>query len=104
MTLAGESESMKELWINILVSWGLAWWVEIVTEAPNCTYYFGPFANAKDAKVSQPGYVEDLEAEGATGIRVTVKRCNPEKLTVFDESIEFRVSRVNATPSLSQRL
>ncbi|MBI4781125.1 MAG: DUF1816 domain-containing protein [Oscillatoriophycideae cyanobacterium NC_groundwater_1537_Pr4_S-0.65um_50_18] len=77
---------MKELWIDILVSWGMAWWIEIVTEMPDCTYYFGPFANAEDAKASQAGYIEDLEQEGARKVKVTVKRCRPENLTVFDES------------------
>jgi hypothetical protein len=94
---------MKELWINVLVSWGLAWWVEIVTETPNCTYYFGPFANAEDAQTSESGYVEDLEKEDARGVRVTVKRCKPYNLTTFDESIEFKVDKPAATPSLSKR-
>jgi len=87
----------------MLVSWGLAWWVEITTETPDCTYYFGPFANAEEAKASESGYVEDLEQEGARGIKVAVKRCKPEKLTVFDESIELKVAELSAAPSLSQR-
>ncbi len=92
---------MKELWIDVLVSWGLAWWVEVSTETPDCAYYFGPFANAKDAKVSKSGYVEDLEQEGARGIKVAIKRCKPQKLTIFDESLE-RVSKLSAAPSLSK--
>ncbi|NJR66925.1 MAG: DUF1816 domain-containing protein [Leptolyngbyaceae cyanobacterium CRU_2_3] len=79
---------MKEVSINILTFLGLAWWVEIVTEAPNCTYYFGPFANVKEAKSAQSGYVEDLEQEGAKNIKVAVKRCKPDKLTIFDDSTE----------------
>lgn len=93
---------MKELWIDLLVSWGLAWWVEISTKSPDCAYYFGPFANAKDAKANESGYVEDLEREGARGIAAVVKRCKPDKLTVFDESAELRFSQLSAAPSLSK--
>lgn len=73
---------MKETWTNILQMLGLAWWVEVVTESPYCTYYFGPFATAQEAEASCSGYVEDLEQEGARGIRVDIKRCKPMMLTI----------------------
>jgi Domain of unknown function (DUF1816) len=95
---------MKETSINILTFLGLAWWVEIITEAPNCTYYFGPFANAKEAKAAQAGYVEDLEQEGAKNIKVEVKRCKPEKLTVFDDSTDPKPGRNPISPILSNRM
>lgn len=79
---------MKEFLINILHFFGWAWWVEIVTDNPRCTYYFGPFLLAQEADRTKAGYIEDLEEEGAKSIKATVKRCKPEKLTIYDESGE----------------
>ncbi|HEY9621952.1 MAG TPA: DUF1816 domain-containing protein [Crinalium sp.] len=76
---------MNEIWANLLNTVGMAWWVEIVTETPRCTYYFGPFASSQEAKTAQGGYIEDLEQENAQGIKVVVKRCKPSNLTIFDE-------------------
>lgn len=79
---------MKEALTKVLQFLGLAFWVEIVTDNPNCTYYFGPFSTEQEADVSKAGYVEDLETEGAQGIVVKIKRCKPTNLTIFDESGE----------------
>ena len=76
---------MKEVLIKILHFMGLACWVEIVTDNPRCTYYFGPFVSEQEAHAAKSGYVEDLENEGAQGISVTVRRCKPTNLTIFDE-------------------
>lgn len=76
---------MKELLIRILDLFGLACWLEINTESPRCTYYFGPFLTMKDARISQDGYIEDLLEEGAKGIVVKIKRFKPRELTIFDE-------------------
>ncbi|QZZ19164.1 DUF1816 domain-containing protein [Leptothermofonsia sichuanensis E412] len=81
---------MNELFTSLLHSVGLAWWVEVKTETPDCTYYFGPFAEAKAAEDSKAGYVADLEQEGAQGITVSVKRCKPAKLTVSNDLGEQR--------------
>jgi hypothetical protein len=62
----------------------MAWWVEVKTENPHCTYYFGPFASSKDATENQPGYLEDLHLEGAQGVHSEVKRCRPKSLTIID--------------------
>lgn len=62
-----------------------AWWVEVVTAQPKCTYYFGPFASAEEARRSESGYVEDLEKEGSKGITVQVKWCQPKELTIAEE-------------------
>jgi hypothetical protein len=63
----------------------LAWWVKIVTETPYCTYFFGPFDSAGEAKQNQPGYIEDLQQEGAQGIGVFILQDRPETLTIYDE-------------------
>jgi hypothetical protein len=76
---------MKEVLIKILQFLGLAFWVEIVTDKPRCTYYFGPFVSEKEAYAAKGGYVEDLENEGTQGISVSIKRCKPANLTIFDE-------------------
>ncbi|MEC4818377.1 MAG: DUF1816 domain-containing protein [Scytonema sp. PMC 1069.18] len=78
-------DNFKELLINVFQGVGFAWWVEIVTQNPRCTYYFGPFLSSADAQVALKGYVEDLEQEGAQGISVNVKRCKPDALTIADD-------------------
>lgn len=80
---------MKELLINLLNFFGLAWWVEVKTSSPPCTYYFGPFLTAKEAEVDRAGYMEDLEDEGAQGISVAVKRCKPLALTISEDLGKF---------------
>lgn len=60
----------------------LAWWLEIVSAKPYCIYYFGPFSSAKKAQQVQAGYIEDLAQEGAQGIDVQIKRCQPIDLTI----------------------
>ncbi|WP_375515018.1 DUF1816 domain-containing protein [uncultured Nostoc sp.] len=77
--------NLKEVLINTFDYIGLAWWVEIVTQNPRCTYYFGPFLSSSDAKLSSIGYIEDLEMEGAQGISVNVKRCKPNTLTIAED-------------------
>ena len=78
-------DNIKEILINIFESFGWAWWVEIITKTPRCTYYFGPFLSIKEANAAKSGYVEDLEQEGAQGIIIDVKRCKPAILTISDE-------------------
>jgi hypothetical protein len=95
---------MKEFWISILEFLGLAWWVEIETESPSCTYYFGPFVTVKEAKAAQAGYIEDLQQEGAKGIKVEIKRCKPSKLTVFDENSEGVKPITGISPILTGQL
>lgn len=63
----------------------LSWWVEVNTENPHCTYYFGPFENSEEANFAQYGYVEDLQQEGAKNIIVEVKQCQPKALTTCKE-------------------
>ena len=79
---------MKELMISIFEFLGLAYWVEIVTETPRCTYYFGPFLNKKEAEAAKDGYIEDLNHEKAQGITWAIKRLKPNNLTIFDELAE----------------
>ena len=78
------SEMVKEPFTSVLQQLGLAWWVEIVTDKPQCTYYFGPFASAKKAELDLPGYIEDLQQEEAQRITVVSKRCQPKELTIFE--------------------
>lgn len=76
---------MQHLLTDSLNAVGLAWWVEIKTENPTCLYYFGPFSREASAEQHKPGYIEDLENEGAQRIQTVIKRCKPTELTVFDE-------------------
>ena len=91
---------VKELLISILESLGLAWWVEIVTDNPKCTYYFGPFLKECEAEAAKAGYLEDLEQEGATNIRCTVKRDKPDNLTIYEDR-EGSMAGRSSTPVLS---
>lgn len=93
---------MKEILTEILNAIGWAYWVKIETKQPNCTYYFGPFANFQEAKLSKVGYVEDLNQEGATGITIEIKRCKPRELTIFnerEENLDFNPVPVFGTQS-----
>ena len=86
----------KNIFTSILEAFGLAVWIEIVTDSPNCTYYFGPFSTDSEAESAKIGYIEDLEAEGSKGLSVIVKRCKPEKLTIYDDSLDFKFDRFPA--------
>jgi Domain of unknown function (DUF1816) len=76
---------IKDIWLRLLHFIGLAWWVEIGTDRPNCTYYFGPFTSTTEAQNHIPGYVEDLEGEAAEGIHVSLKRGKPTQITIDRE-------------------
>lgn len=94
--------NLKEGLINLFQSLGWAWWVEIVTQTPRCTYYFGPFLSSKEANAAKTGYMEDLEHEGAQGISVAVKRCKPANLTISEE-LGDRFDR-KTTPAFSGQM
>jgi hypothetical protein len=87
---------MKEFLISLLNFFGLAVWIEIDTENPACTYYFGPFLTPKEAIAEQQGYVEDLEGEDASVIQVNIKRCKPSSLTVIKASTTLMGQRIVA--------
>ncbi|MGB3692300.1 MAG: DUF1816 domain-containing protein [Spirulinaceae cyanobacterium] len=93
---------MKDFLTNLLQLVGAAVWIEITTETPKCTYYFGPFTSKQEAQNAQAGYLEDLKSENAQGIVVSVKRCNPSKLTIYDELGESR--DLEQIPSLSGQI
>jgi hypothetical protein len=68
------------------------WWVEIITNFPRCTYYFGPFDSDKEALTHTPGYIEDLESEGAKRVSIIIKRCQPSQLTICEGEFSERVA------------
>lgn len=78
--------NIQSIWSDALNLIGQAWWVEINTNLPRCTYYFGPFATAIEADANKFGYVEDLEDELAQGIQIAIKRCQPVQMTIDYES------------------
>jgi hypothetical protein len=73
---------LSEIWTTCLDFLGQAWWVEVFTTAPKCTYYFGPFADRQQAHLAIAGYVEDLESESAQVIQTQLKQCKPKRLTI----------------------
>jgi Domain of unknown function (DUF1816) len=74
--------TIKETLIDLLQTMGWAWWVEIITEQPNCTYYFGPFLSRHEAQAAEAGYGEDLWQEGVENMSVQIKRCQPAEVTL----------------------
>ncbi len=68
------------------------WWVEIITNFPRCTYYFGPFDSDKEALIHTPGYIEDLEDEGAKRVSIIIKQCQPSQLTICEDEFSERVA------------
>ena len=64
-----------------------SWWVKITTAEPNCIYYFGPFDEQSEAVEAKPGYIEDLEQEGAVNIQTSLQKSpEPQELTIEIES------------------
>ena len=71
-----------------------SWWLEIQTTNPQCTYYFGPFETFLEASSLQAGYLEDLRQEQAQVITAKIKQCQPQQLTICEQS----------SPSISREL
>jgi hypothetical protein len=94
--------NIQDIWSSALHLVGQAWWVEITTERPHCTYYFGPFATAVEADTAKSGYVEDLEAESAQGIQVAIKRCKPVQITIDYEDNAQDAYSASSTPMSGQ--
>ncbi|KAF3890390.1 MULTISPECIES: DUF1816 domain-containing protein [Nostocales] len=65
----------------------LAWWIEIITVFPRCSYFFGPFMSAEEANRLQAGYIEDLEQEGSQVMFAQVKWCQPQVLTTLEYQV-----------------
>lgn len=74
----------KEVVSDFVHSIYTAWWVEVTTTEPRCVYYFGPFNSSEAAEIARPGYLEDLEQEGAKGIVTSIKRCKPKAMTIVE--------------------
>lgn len=59
------------------------YWIEIKTQNPECTYYFGHFDSSLAAKFMQNGYIKDLIEEEAIVESVELKQCQPQQLTII---------------------
>jgi Domain of unknown function (DUF1816) len=82
------STKILNMWTDTLNACRQAWWIEIFTAQPKCTYYFGPFAGAQEAHVASKGFVEDLQSETAQGIKIKIDRhCQPDLLTIEHDSL-----------------
>src|ERR671932_2000618 len=93
-------ENTGDFIASYLEKTGMAWWVEIVTKKPDCTYYFGPFASHREAQLSQLGYIEDLEQERPQLIAIEIKQCQPKELTIFKDECRKKIDS-NISPDLS---
>jgi hypothetical protein len=82
------STKILNLWTEALRACRQAWWIEIFTAQPKCTYYFGPFAGPQEAYLASNGFVEDLKSESAQGIKIKIDRhCQPDSLTIEHDPI-----------------
>lgn len=84
-------ENIREFLTSYLEMKGRAWWVEVITQEPNCIYYFGPFASSYKAQLYSGGYLEDLEQEKAQVIAVDIKRGQPGELTIVENELGHRL-------------
>ena len=74
---------MKNFLGNLFGLFSTPWWVKITTAEPHCIYYFGPFDSETEALQAQPGYIEDLQQEGAQQIQTSLQHSSePDELTV----------------------
>ncbi|AFY96776.1 protein of unknown function (DUF1816) [Chamaesiphon minutus PCC 6605] len=83
-----DSDNYKSLISNARDYCTPAWWIEIFTAQPKCTYYFGPFDRIWEAETAVSGYLEDLQSELAQGIQAQINKCcQPDLLTIeYDPS------------------
>ena len=58
------------------------WWIKILTNKPNCIYYFGAFDNYWEAESCKKGYIQDLEEEKAKIVDIQIHQCQPRQLTI----------------------
>jgi hypothetical protein len=99
----GLADNFKDMFALLLEQLGIAVWIEVVTDTPRCTYYFGPFSSFAEAEAAIPGYKEDLEAEGAIVVGLVTRRCKPDKLTIYDETDEVVNLKVDPARKLSRQ-
>ncbi len=94
---------MKDALLALRAVLGLAYWVRISTESPQCVYFFGPFASAAEADAHVGGYREDLEGEGAQNIAVKIERCKPKQLTITTDwgGMEDTTLALSSSPAYS---
>lgn len=63
------------------------WWVEVDTDSPKRTYYFGPYDSREEASDNTTSYIRDLEKKGAKKISINIKQGRqPTELRASEES------------------
>ena len=67
-----------------------AWWIEVRTTEPACTYYFGPFDMEKEAELAKKGYLDDLEQEGSKVVAASILPLDepPQQLTIYEDGMD----------------
>ncbi|MEO0768153.1 MAG: DUF1816 domain-containing protein [Cyanobacteria bacterium J06649_4] len=74
---------MKNFFSSLFSFLSNPWWVKITTEQPNCVYFFGPYDNEAEATQAKPGFIEDLQQEGALQIQTSLHNIpEPSELTI----------------------
>ena len=63
------------------------WWVEVDTDSPKRTYYFGPYDSRQEASDKSNKYIRDLEKKGSKKISINIKQgSQPTQLRASEES------------------
>ena len=74
---------MKNFFSGLFGFFSTPWWIKVTTAEPNCIYYFGPYDSQSEAMGAKPGFIEDLEQEGAVQIEASFQRSpEPDELTI----------------------
>ncbi len=78
---------MKNFFSGLFSFFSASWWLKITTAEPSCIYYFGPFDSELEAEQAKPGYIEDLQQEGAQQITTSLQQsAEPKELTIETEA------------------
>ncbi|MFM7579269.1 MAG: DUF1816 domain-containing protein, partial [Microcystaceae cyanobacterium] len=73
------------IFVSLLLTVNRKWWVKVSTQNPQYIYYFGPFDSREEADAEHEQYLQDLAAEGATGIDWAIEQGSPRQLTYGEE-------------------
>lgn len=63
------------------------WWVEVDTDSPKRTYFFGPYDSREEASNQTTSYIRNLEKKGAQKISINIKQGRqPTELRASEDS------------------
>lgn len=78
------------------------WWIEIVTNKPKYTYYFGGFDSYWEIKSLKYKYIQDFKKKEIEIVNIQVLQCQPEELIApvisrYKPSFEYQDKQLTIT-------